>query len=414
MTIFPTNLFLGAALLVGASQALAGTVTTDGADLVINTKGGLAVASADDQFSFQLGGRLQADFDTFDGLYTQNGNRADATYFRRSRLELHGKAYSVWGYSLVLELHKPGTPIKEGSISYLALDPLTVKVGRFDPAFGLEGATSSKWTAAIEGSPLADLAPWVADRDEGLGVQVSGASGMFHGSASVLRPASNKDRDGHGANNYNARLVFAPWAQPGQVLHFGLDYAYNDADSFDGRIRSRLGVRGVTETSDNGHRPELAPTTNGAFDGDSAFGLEFAYAAGPFSLQAEYLRRQLTARSGSGHQDRDASGYSAQLAYTLTGEARGYKLDGGKFDRIKAQNKHLGAWEIFYRYDHLGVEERKWLDTRAQVHTLGVNWYVNDAVKLSANYVTANTDNVSNAVDDQAGDALALRAQYVF
>lgn len=414
MLMFATRLTLGAAVLAGASQAFAGTVTTDGADLLVKTKGGLAVATTDDRFSFQLGGRLQADFDTFDGLYTHDGHRADASYFRRSRLEVSGKAYGVWAYDFALELNKSDTPIKEASVSYLGLDPVTLKVGRFDPDFGLEGATSSKWTTGIEGSAISDLAPWVSDRDEGLGAQVAGTQGMFYGSASVLRPASNKDTDGKGANNYNLRLVVAPMARAGQVLHFGLNYAYSDADSFDGRIRTRLGVRGVSETGDNGNRPDLAPKTKGAFDADAAASLEFAYAAGPFSLQSEYLRRQLGAKSQARHHDRDATGYYGQLAYTLTGEARGYKLDGGKFDRIKPQNKHLGAWEVFYRYDHLNAQEKGLLDNTAKVHTLGVNWYANEAVRISANYVTAKAENFSNTVGDQDGDALALRAQYVF
>lgn len=411
---FKCGFNLGFIVLAVVPQAFAGTVTTDGADLVLRTKGGLEVATTDDQFSFQLGGRLQADFSTFDGLYTQNGNRADAAYFRRSRVEMSGKAYGTWGYNFSLEFNKADTPIKEASFTYLGAAPATIKFGRFDPSFGLEGATSSKWTTAMERSLLNDLAPWIADRDEGLGVQVAATGGMLHGVASVLRPASNKDSDGKGANNYNLRLVWAPLAEPGHLLHVGVNYAYNAAEAFDGRIRTRLGVRGVSETGDNGYRPDLAPKTEGAFDGDSAWGLEFAYATGPFSFQAEYLRRQLQAISTSGHADREASGYYAQLAYTLTGEPRGYKLDGGKFDRIKAQDKSLGAWEVFYRYDQVHVEESALLDNGAKVHTLGVNWYANDAVKLSANYIVARADHFSNSAGDQGGDALALRAQYVF
>ena len=67
-----------------SAQSLAGTVTTDGADIVIKTKGGLEVATTDKEFSFKLGGRLQADYGRFDGYYTNNGNTADAAYFRRA------------------------------------------------------------------------------------------------------------------------------------------------------------------------------------------------------------------------------------------------------------------------------------------------------------------------------------------
>ncbi|EZP19852.1 porin O [Pseudomonas aeruginosa BWH050] len=53
--------FVASALALAVSaQAFAGTVTTDGADIVIKTKGGLEVATTDKEFSFKLGGRLQA------------------------------------------------------------------------------------------------------------------------------------------------------------------------------------------------------------------------------------------------------------------------------------------------------------------------------------------------------------------
>ena len=53
---------------------------------------------------------------------------------------------------------------------------------------------------------------------------------------------------------------------------------------------------------------------------------------------------------------------------------------------------------MFYRYDNIKVEDdnvvadtatREVGDTKAKAHNLGVNWYVNDAVKISAAYVKA-------------------------
>ncbi|MGT4700615.1 hypothetical protein PDB1_05832 [Pseudomonas aeruginosa] len=59
-------------------------MTTDGADLDIKTKGGLEVATTDKEFSFQLGGRLQADYGRVDGYYTNNGYTAAAADVRRA------------------------------------------------------------------------------------------------------------------------------------------------------------------------------------------------------------------------------------------------------------------------------------------------------------------------------------------
>lgn len=398
-----------------SAHAAAGSVTTDGADIVIKTKGGFEASTTDKQFSFKLGGRIQADFDQFDGIYTKNGKTANESYIRRGRLELSGTAYTDWGYDFALEFGETGeSDWKEASISYSGWDPVTIKVGRFDPDYGLEKATSSKWITAIERTMIYDLAPWVNDRADGMGVQVSGSTGMFYGSAGFNRPKGQEDTDGENKNNYNLRGVIAPMAEDGNVLHFGLNYAKSDAENVDARIRSRLGVRGTTEDSANGNRVTLAPTVNDAFDDDSVWGLEFAWATGPFSVQSEYLKRDISAKSGSGRKDREASGYNVQLAYTLTGEARGYKLDGGKFDKIKPSNKQLGAWELFYRYDNAKVEESTFVDTKAKVHTLGVNWYANEAIKVSANYLKASTDNVVNNVGDDDGDALSLRLQYAF
>ena len=86
--------FAASALALAVSaQAFAGTVTTDGADIMIKTKGGLEVGTTDKAFSFKLGGRIQADYSRFDGFYTKNGNTADAGYFRRAYLELGGVMY---------------------------------------------------------------------------------------------------------------------------------------------------------------------------------------------------------------------------------------------------------------------------------------------------------------------------------
>ncbi|MDY0205879.1 MAG: porin [Pseudomonas sp.] len=416
-----TGFAVSALALMISSQAVAGTVTTDGPDITIKTKGGLQVAAVDKSFSFKLGGRIQADFDQFDGIYTKNGKSANEAYFRRASLELSGTVYHDWKYIFDLSFADNGrSKWNEASIAYTGFKPVSIRIGRFGPDFGLENATSSKWISTIERSIIYDAGDWVNDSQDGMGVQVSGTSGMFYGSAGINRAKSNEDDNGSNNNTYNMRGVIAPMAEAGNVLHFGLNYAKRSTEDFEGRIRSRLGVRGTTEDSTNGNRPVFASSQSGAFDSDSAWGLEAAYALGPFSVQSEYLRRDISAKSGSVMKDRQVDGYNVQLAYTLTGEARGYKLAGGKFDSIKPMNKQIGAWELVYRYDHLTVADADmdlagdFYDTKANVHTLGVNWYANEAIRVSANYLKSKTDNVSNAANDDSGDAISLRVQYVF
>ncbi|WP_010490292.1 OprO/OprP family phosphate-selective porin [Pseudomonas sp. S9] len=422
--------------LAVSAQAFAGTVTTDGSDIVIKTKGGLEVATTDKEFSFKLGGRLQADYSRFDGFYTKNGNTADAAYFRRAFLELSGVAYKDWKYAISYDFaHNAGNSddgyFDEASISYTGFDPVKLRFGRFDPDFGLEKATSSKWITAIERNAAYEVADWVNGHENGLGAQASAVMGsMAYLSGSVSSKDVNDD-DGDSVKQFNLRGVFAPMAESGNVLHMGVNYAYRDLSdaAVDGRIRPRLTVRGVStnggnSAGDNGNRATFGgfQAASGVFDDDSVWGAEFAWATGPFSAQAEYLTRKMkSARSTI--EDVKSDGYYGQLAYTLTGESRGYKLDGAKFDSIKPENKQIGAWEIFYRYDHIKVEDdnvvvasptREVGDTEADINTIGVNWYANEAVKVAANYVMTTTDGITNANGDDDGDAFVMRLQYVF
>lgn len=430
--------FAASALALAISaQAFAGTVTTDGTDIIIKTKGGLEVSTTDKEYSFKLGGRIQADFDQFDGLYTKNNDAGNEAYLRRAQLELGGN-YKDWRYQANINFaDKAGgsTTYDEVTITYTGFAPINIKVGRFDPDYSLEKATSSKWVTAIERSSVLDLASWTTDSEEGMGIQVNGTTaGMFYGSASVQQQdkgAYLEDGDGKDVNSFFARGVFAPIVTDTEVLHFGLDYAtrtYGGAGSYDGKIDTRLGVRGISENTVNSSRIVLGKSDTLGFDDDNVIGLEFAYMNGPVSVQSEYLKRNMTGTGSNG--DREATGYNAMVAYTLTGESRKYKLDGAKFDAIKPANAATGAWEVFYRYDNLNVEDDLNLgvanidESTAKVHTLGVNWYANEAIKISANYLMTTSDSDTVALqggrsaaagnDDEDGKAISLRAQYVF
>ncbi|AWT09670.1 porin [Stutzerimonas frequens] len=425
--------FAASALALAVSaQAFAGTVTTDGADIVIKTKGGLEVATTDKQFSFKVGGRLQADYSQFDGFYTSNGDKADAAYFRRAFIEIGGVAFTDWKYQFSYDLsHNAGSSEDgywdEASIQYSGFNPINIKVGRFDPDFGLEKATSSKWVTAPERNAAYDLVDWANGHQNGLGIQVNGTAGPSLYGSLGLHAKDQNDVDGDSVKQFNVRGVFAPMHEAGNVLHLGVNFAQRDLDDVGGldtRIRSRMGMRGVStsggnDAGSNGNRLLLAGANNqvaGSYGDDTAWGVEAAWAMGPLSVQGEYIKRELDADS-SANEDIEAKGYYAQIAYTLTGEARGYKL--GRFDAIKPENKQTGAWEVFYRYDYIeGDDDTVGINAgstvEGKVHNVGLNWYANESVRLTGAYVKAKVDNQENANGDDDGDGIVLRAQYVF
>ncbi len=139
--------------------------------------------------------------------------------------------------------------------------------------------------------------------------------------------------------------------------------------------------------------------------------------------------------------DIEMDGFYLQAAYTLTGEARGYKSGSGSFTGIKPKGEG-GAWEVVARYEDAEVEiPGRSLSADLERMLLGVNWYVNRNVKLMLNYIDSEVDGCSktprtftvaegspegttvpehdhayaiNKCNSDDGQALSLRGQYTF
>lgn len=358
-------------------------------------------------WDFDVGARIQLDHDTFEGVYSETGESASVNYLRRARIEFSARAYRHWRFALdVAPLSDDSNTLDTLVVAYEGFGPFVISAGRFKPDFSLEEATSSKWVTGIERSAIWDLAPDAADRGDswGLGLRTHGE--RYHASAGVYnKPAGSAQA---------LRAAYAPLLSRERVLHLGASYSREGIDTSDGEIRTRLGVRGVSE-DDRGNRVTLARDEDGAFDGDRAAVLEFAYVQGPFSVQSEFLQRRL---SGVGDRPRrTAKGAYLQLAYTLTGEMRPYDIDGARFDELRAADKSTGAWEVFWRHDRLHVDGEPGLlsggrsEARARVHVLGVNWYARRDLRLSLNHLRGNTGGLDNDAGDTSGRALSLRVQ---
>ena len=111
-----SNLLGYAATAVAAGvlsiNASAGTVTTDGEDIVIKTKGGFEAKRADDAFSFKLGGRVQVQYDQFQdsmNLIDGDGDTGSALFIRRARVYLKGTMYEDWAYKIQFNVADSGS-----------------------------------------------------------------------------------------------------------------------------------------------------------------------------------------------------------------------------------------------------------------------------------------------------------------
>jgi len=91
----------------------------------------------------------------------------------------------------------------------------------------------------------------------------------------------------------------------------------------------------------------------------------------------------------------DFDAFYAQVGWTLTGESRTYRGSDGEFKRLVPKNKFSlengtwGAWELAARYDEVDLEDGNVSGGEEKRVTLGLNWYLNEDVRVIADYSKA-------------------------
>ena len=426
--------FAASALALAVSaHAFAGTVTTDGADLVIKTKGGLEVATTDKAFSFKLSGKLQWDATQFDGLMAADQNKpfddTFNTFIRRGEFGLEGTAYSDWDWGLRLSYDEADdTSVDRAFIAYTGLDIGTFTVGRFGVDYGLENSTSSSWITAIERPFMYDFLNGDEDTQFGVNFKHSGDNyGLMAQVATYEGDNNYKNEDNDELYGYTLRAHWAPYLNGTDVIHLAANYHNSESDDNRARARTRMGIR-----SDNDFRLTFGDVR--VADKDVEWVLESGAQFGSFRAQAEYFQRQISGETLAGAKsDVDLSGYYAQVSYMFNG-VRQYKAADGKWDK---PDNMKGSWEIFARYESTTIDSdagaipgnlglagivaddvNDEFETKAMV--VGVNYFVTPSVRTSLNYIDYQVDNIntSNQVGGKSvqddGKAIVGRLQYVF
>jgi len=374
----------------------------------------LADDEIEEGFYYDLGAKLRLRSDVFEDIYANDGERESENYVRRADFEVSGGYGQLANYELEIKVDREGkAELKTAEVDINFPLDFSVALGRFDPDYGLELSGSSTWVTGVERSAIWDLAPYAGEGSGAQGIAIRHHQKHHFASIGYFDTDAGKVSD--------ARFVYAPIQKKKKVVHLGYSYAEAIDALADGEIKTDLSVYGA-KFSDNGNSTKLARDISaGFFNKDSVQTFELAYMQGPFSVQGEYLQRELAADDTS--ENRSANGSYWQVAYTLTGEARDYSMSKAKFGRIKPTGKY-GAWEIFLRKDQLhtsgefGLLSKKRSEGRAAIDVLGINWYSAENWKISANYLRAETGSaiggIANDVGDIDGKAYSLQVQFKF
>lgn len=281
-----------------------------------------------------------------------------------------------------------------------------ITMGNQQEPFGLEQYGSFKNTTFLERSTSSAIAP-----SRSVGVSSSDFHGPWIWSYGFFTAGTKDEGRQQRGIALTGRLAYMLHAADG-LYHFAVDYSTR-----------RFGP-------DNDQRFNSAPEvtlSSGSYFLDTGsiagsnrvqrYGLETAHVSGPFSWQAEYMEAHLQ-RDG-GLPSLGFRGWYGFVSWMLTGESRSYRESDATFTQVVPHaswnGRGGGALEVAVRLSQTDLNDHDVFGGKETNLTVGVNWYLDKSVRLSANLVHAiYLDKPGHMYDGKHPSALVGRLQYQF
>ncbi len=340
--------------------------------------------------------RVKAQTDFRDFPRETGTDPKDVFDLHRARVGIEGTFLTRFDYQIERELHDTTQPWRDVYLDARVVKSLEVRGGHFKIPFGLDQLTGGMNLdfnyRSLAGSYLAP------GRDVGvmahghlLNDVVRYQVGVFKQGGDNVR--SSERTEAQTNRTYGGRLVVKPW--DGSKTHRALRTLTAGVALTDGELpEGRNSLRGKTVPGDalfdhvyvNGRRQRL--------------GAEFQWRPASFGFQGEYMHaRDRRLRQGVDDEnlpDAIARGWYISSTWLVTGERKKDSIEPAR----PFISRGIGAVEIAGRVEQLrsssdsprgdgfSSPRSAWIAPRADnVWTAGVNWYVNNYVKLQANLI---------------------------
>ncbi len=361
-----------------------------------------------------FGGRLQLDYNQFDGAYNAvNGGDTGAELFpRRVRISAEGEQDDL-DFKLIMDFSEGEAEILLLRFRYTGFENgPKIKFGRIREDISLDALTSSKHLALIERSSYANtMSPFFR---YGVSAYQSFDSGLRYAVGVYNNDAFGSDGDDESSNlslSYSSRLTWSHVPAQGNVFHVG---AWHSLREMDGDILNAAFARGEIR------EPEVR-LVNYAAGGDTAavdqinqYGVELGWQKDAFLLQAEYGEREIETENSASILDGETyEGYYVQASYFLTGESRRYSKGSAKWSSPKGVRN---AWEVAARFSSFDATSDS-QGTELETFTLGASYYLNPDVRFMLNYVHSEVSGPGVSAllgNEDEGDGITARIHYEF
>ncbi len=385
------------------------------------SNGRFSFGTADGANVVKLRGTLHFDYRRYTDSITPE--TADTFIFRRIRPTLEGTIGNIYDFRFMPDFAGGKTIIVDSYVAARFRPWSVVTAGKFKVPIGLERIQSASDIRFIERGFPTSLVP---NRDLGvqLGGDISGgvvnySVGYFNGvndgansDANTTNGAATPDVENDTKGDWAARVFFQPFLNSDTLAlrGFGFGVAGTFVDTTGSPTTTLLTqYRTPGQQSFFNWRTSAAATAttpanlNGTYaDGErTRISPQFYYYLGQFGLLGEYVdvSQEVTRVNGAVTRS-DKIGINAwqlQASWFITREEEAFKgfTPGSTFEPGKPG---IGAWELVARVHQLKIDGDAFAgggdsfanpDTaarKASAWGVGVNWYLNQSVKVSLNY----------------------------
>ncbi len=361
-----------------------------------------AFGTSDGVFEANIRGRIIADLAVVKDR--DNTHNLTATEFRDTRIGIEGKAFGNIKYKLEADFANNEVGVTDAYIQYNAKNGLEFTVGQFKTPNSLEEQASTLDATFVERAVFTDA--FSLNRRIGFGVSTRGdnytlSAGVFGGS----------DGESFEVENFTiaARATYGGEIEDGKWIT-GASYRYENAGEqpkfrFRARPNNSISARFVE--------------TNRIVDRTTFVGIEAAIQKGAFYAASEWSRLDTSIVEGS-TEDATFNGGYAEAGWFITGEHKGLSLSKGTWTKTRVKDPlHKGgpgAIQLAARFDYLDLTDGDVFGGEYKSYTAGINWFLNDYVRVTANYshsvVKEAFDVDRNGADgENSVDSLVLRFQ---
>lgn len=381
---------------IGVASSFCGAAVAQDTDVDLDTNGFTFESGI---MKLNVGGRVHLDTVAIesDGIAF-----ADETDIRRLRVDATLDVGDDWRFKIDGDVGGISPGVYNAWVSYRGIKNTEFRLGNFIAPFNGENMMSSNNTKFIERGLPSELSPNF----------LLGASAAYEGKNwSIIggyftnpiddEALTNRD-DG---NSFVVRGVFAPIDKRREALHFAAAVERRELDTgASSRVRTNSEFALTTQAI-------LDTGTLAGIDSYTNLNIEAGYMNGPFMVKAQQVTRDNDAPALL---DPTFTARSVEAAWVITGERQRYSVGTGTFGEVRPNNDNwFGAWELAARYSTLDLTDGAVAGGEEKNFTVGVNWYVNRNVRVSANYVDAKAEPSRLGVTDNPS-AMMGRLQIAF